>query len=126
MTDFASLFAKADTAGRAAVEKTKVVPMIVGQETSLFSGKIDYTKETYYVADGVCGFAWVSVKPGNSKFANWLKKNNLARTDSYYGGVSMSVSDYNQSLQKKEAYAHAFAEVLREAGINAYSTSRMD
>jgi len=126
MTDFASLYAQADAAGRSAVEKTKVVPMIVGQETSLFSGKIDYTKETYYVADGVCGFAWVNVKPGNSKFANWLKKNKLARTDSYYGGVSMSVRDYNQSLQKKEAYAHAFAAVLRDAGISAYTTSRMD
>ena len=25
---------------------------------------IDYTKETYYVADGMCGFAWINIKPG--------------------------------------------------------------
>lgn len=126
MTDFAALYAKADDAGRAAVEKTEVIPMIVGHETSLFSGVIDYTREVYHVADGVCGFAWVNIKPGNSKFANWLKKNKLARADSYYGGVTMWVSEYNQSMQKKQAYASAFAGVLSEAGIKAYSDSRMD
>lgn len=40
---------KADAAGNAAVEKLQVVPMIVGQETSLFSGVIDRTKPTYYL-----------------------------------------------------------------------------
>ena len=24
---------------------------------------IDYTKDTYYVADGMCGFAWINIKP---------------------------------------------------------------
>ena len=126
MTDFAALYTKADDAGRAAVEKTEVIPMIVGHETSLFSGVIDYTREIYHVADGACGFAWVNIKPGNSKFANWLKKNKLAQADSYYGGVTMWVSEYNQSMQKKQAYASAFAGVLIEAGIKAYSDSRMD
>jgi hypothetical protein len=36
------------------------------------------------------------------------------------------VRDFNQSLQKKEAYAYAFAKVLNQAGINAHVESRMD
>jgi hypothetical protein len=121
-----ALYDSAHEAGMNAVSNLQVVPMIVGEETNLFSGKIDYNKPTHFVEDGVCGFAWVNVKPGNSKFANWLKKNELARSDSYYGGVTVWVSAFNQSMQKKEAYARGFAEVLRNAGINAYSQSRMD
>jgi hypothetical protein len=38
----------------------------------------------------------------------------------------MWVFDYNQSMELKEAYAHAYAKVLRDAGFNAYANSRMD
>lgn len=112
--DLQKLYNDADAAGRAAVEKLEVQPMIV----------TDGQKQ-YYVPDGVCGFAWINIRPGNSKFANFLKKQGLARS-SYYGGVDVWVSQYNQSMRKKEAYAAAFASVLCENGINAYSSSRMD
>lgn len=124
--DCYAIYAKADAAGREAVEKLRVVPMVVGHAKGIFSNEIDYSKETYFVEDGVCGFAWVNVKPANSKFAKFLKLNLRARNDSYLGGVSLSISQYNQSLQKKEAYAYAFAKVLNEAGIRAYANSRMD
>lgn len=129
---FQSVRQKADAAGRTAVEKLHVVPMIVGQETSFFSGKIDYSKPTEYVADGVCGFAWVDVYPVN-------KGNTLAgkeerkilesvgfRKNDYTKTHQLWISDYNQSMQKKEAYARAFAEILRDNGIKAYSGSRLD
>ena len=38
----------------------------------------------------------------------------------------MSVSQYGQSLEKKEAFANAYAEVLSDAGVRAYVDSRMD
>lgn len=120
------LFNEADRAGKAAVAATKVVPMVVGEAKGLLSDEIDYSKKTYFVEDGVCGFAAIIVKPGNSKFAKFLKEMGMARRDSYNGGVRMPVHEYNQSLQKKEAYAYAFAKVLREAGINARVESRMD
>lgn len=123
--DASLIYAKADAAGKAAVEKLHVVPMIVGHAKNFFGNDIDYSKQTYYVEDGVCGFAWVTVKPANSKFAKFLKASGLGRKG-VYGGMSMWIRDYNQSLQKKEAYAHAFARVLNENGINAYSESRMD
>jgi len=129
---FEAVCQKADTAGRSAVEKLQVIPMIVGQETGFFSGKIDYSKPTEYVADGVCGFAWVDVYPeykGNTRLGkderrilenNGFKKRFEGKT--YYKWVS----DYNQSMQKKEAYARAFAEILRDNGVKAYSGSKLD
>jgi len=88
--------------------------------------------KSYYVADGVCGFASVKVRPATSGFARWLKT--LPRTeeylspraDTYAGGIHIAIIVGNQSMQKKEAYADAMAEVLRHYGVRAYSESRMD
>ncbi len=123
--EFEALYAKAVVAGNEAVNGFKPIPMVVGTAIG-FSNQIDQTKPTYFEADGVCGFAWVNVKPGNSSFAKWLKKTDKARSDSYYGGVTIWVNEFNQSMQKKEVYAHAFAKVLADAGIKAYASSRMD
>lgn len=122
----ADIFAAADAAGKAAVANLKVVPMVVGNAKSLFSNEIDYSKPTYFVEDGVCGFASVQIKPATSAFAKWLKLAKLARKDEYYGGVSMPVFDYNQSYQKKVAYASAFAKVLGQYGIKAWVNERLD
>jgi hypothetical protein len=100
--------------------------MIVGDAKNIMSDEIDYSKPTHFVSEGVCGFAWVVIKPGTSKFARWLKENKLARRDEYYGGVTVRVSDYNQSYTRKSAYAHAFANVLRDAGIRAIDMDRLD
>lgn len=80
------------------------------------------------VEDGVCGFAWVLVKPGNSSFALWLKRTGKARTDSYYGGVSIWVSGFGQSMTRKAAYADSLAASLRKAfpDLRIHSMSRMD
>jgi hypothetical protein len=122
---FEELYNKANEAGKAAAAKCVPNPMIVGQPTTLFGNDIDYTKQTYFVPDGVCGFAWVVIRPGNHPFANFLKKNKIAKP-AYQGGVQVWVSAYNQSMQLKEAYATAFAKVLQDAGIQAYADSRMD
>ena len=68
----------------------------------------------------------MNVRPANCSFALWLKKNNLARPDSYEGGMKIWVHQFNQSMELKDSYAHAFAEVIRGAGIKAYAGSRMD
>lgn len=120
------IFLAADAAGKVAVEKLYVRPMIVGQPKNVFGNDVDLQKPVYYVAEGVCGYASVNIKPANCKFAKFLVGIGLARKDSYRGGVYYWVSDYNQSLQKKEAYAYAFADVLRDNGIRAYADSRMD
>lgn len=114
--DCQHLYDKAHTAGILAANETVCRPMTVVNPA---------TGQRWHVPDGVCGFAWIVVKPGNGAFAKWLKTNKLAEKH-YEGGVSIWVSDYSQSMQLKEAYARAFAAVIKEAGLNCYSDSRMD
>jgi hypothetical protein len=124
--DFQDLYERAHQAGINAATSAEVQPMVVGTPTSIFANDIDTTKPTYFIPDGPCGFAEVIVKPGNSRFANWLKKNNIGSTRFYGGGVSVWVSDFGQSYQRKMAYAVAFAEVLRTENIRAAATGRLD
>lgn len=124
--DCATLYHNAIVAAHDALAKCTPIPMVVGTPKTFLGNEIDTTKPMEYIADGVCGFAWVNVKPGNSKFAKWLKANNIARKDDYYGGVTIWISVGNQSMQKKEAYGAAMAKVFADAGINAYMASRMD
>ena len=44
----------------------------------------------------------------------------------FRSGLSVWVSEGGQSMERKEAYARAYADVLRAAGIEAYAGSRMD
>ena len=121
-TQCASLYNKAREAGLAAGSKTVPVPMNVAQVDPM-SGAV--LKVYPQIDDGVCGFAWVNVKPGNSPFANWAKKAGLARK-AYEGGVQFWVGDFSQSMARKEDYAYAFAKVLNDAGVKAYANSRID
>ena len=78
-----------------------------------------------FVDDGPCGFAWVTVKPGNSSFARFLVKENLARK-AYYGGVEIWISAHNQSYQRKMEHARAMAQYFRNFGIDAFANGRLD
>jgi hypothetical protein len=74
-----------------------------------------------------CGFAWVTVRPGNCNLANFLKKKNLGRTG-YYGGVEVwnPGKSNTQSMDIKEVGARAFADVLQKYGFKATPGSRAD
>jgi len=123
--NYEALHKIADEAGKAAAEALRPVPMVVGQAKSLFSNEIDPAKPTYFVPDGVCGFAWIWFR-GNTGWGRWARKAGLARS-SYPSGLQISVHDYNQSMQKKEAYAQAYASVLRGYGVEeAFAASRLD
>lgn len=123
--EFMSLLVKAQSAGLEAAKAKKPMGMLVTETANPLDPNSEVIMQEY-ISDGVCGFAWVNVKPGNCPFANFLKKQGEARPDEYYGGVTVWVSDFNQSMERKEAYAGAYAKVLREAGLKAYMSSRMD
>ena len=122
----ATVYAEAHSAGMAAGHGCTPTPMVVGTPTTPLGNDIDYEKETYYVADGMCGFAWINIKPARGKFVKYLKDNDIGRKDSYYGGYTIWVSGFGQSLARKESYARAFANHLNKNGITAYSMSRID
>lgn len=125
-TEARELFARAQKAGRIAAEAVVPQPMYVVQHENPLDDSSPIVKAYAPVMSGVCGFAWVIIKPGNGSFARHLKKLGLARPSQYYGGVMVSVFDYGQSYEKKRAHAAAFASVLREAGIRAINMDRLD
>jgi hypothetical protein len=123
---FEAAFAKASEAGKAAGEAAKPRAMIVQERAGPFGGPVI---QEWHEPEGMCGFAWVNVSPGNSPFANWLKKNSLARK-AYGGGVDIWISDFGQSVERKEACANAMARVLKEElgsnSLSIYASSRLD
>lgn len=122
---FEVAYAKAAAAGKAAGQAAKPQAMMVVEPSNPLNDN-SAPKAMWHAPEGVCGFAWVTVSPGNCSFANWLKKNKLARK-AYYGGVEIWISAFGQSMERKEACAYAMAKVLKEElGVNAYSGSRMD
>lgn len=127
---FANVWKGAQAVGYMAGCDAQPTPMIVGEATSILSKEIDYSKPTYYVPDGPCGFAWVIVKPGNCAFANWLRKNDIGHKR-YYGGWEVSIREHGQSIERKERHAAAMAEYLRKHLDRSdygsiFSDSRMD
>lgn len=114
MKNFESLYAAAKAAGSAAGAAAAPRPMTVA------SGE-----KSWYVPEGVCGFAWVTVRPATTPFARWLKKMGYARP-AYGGGLCLWVSEFNQSYERKLAAATAMAEVLRAEGVSAYADGRLD
>lgn len=119
------VYEQAHQAGLNAVLSANVTPMIVTERANPLDDSSS-VKRAYFVDDGVCGFASVQIKPANSKFAKFLLERQLARKDSYRGGIAMPVREFNQSLQKKEAYAYAFSGVLNSYGVKSYVESRLD
>lgn len=114
----------ASHAGARAGRELIPTPMIVSEHENMLDDSSP-VKNSWYISDGPCGFAWIVVKPGTSSFAKWLKKNDFAHKH-YYGGVAIWISEYNQSCAKKTAHAEAMAESLRQSGIRAYAGSRLD
>ena len=86
-----------------------------------------HSGQTYDVAEGMCGFAWVNISPARGKFVNYLKKIGKGYT-SYQGGYNVPAGgvELGQSITRKEAYAEAFAKVLQDWGIKCYVSSRLD
>ena len=117
--------------GKKAGDAYQPVPMIVGQAKGILSDEIDYTKPTEYIADGVCGFAWVrTYEHGNGTFVNYLKAKGFAQKCYVGGGYYVKHANasglYGQGMQKKEAYCRAYAAALEEFGLNAQVESRLD
>jgi hypothetical protein len=123
--EFEAVYNEANRAGFAAAEAMKPRAMVVASHSNPLDDSSPVEK-AWYVADGVCGFAWVTIYPGNSSFAKWAVKNGVAKK-AYRGGVSIWISAHNQSMERKEAHARKLADVLREKlGVKAYAESRMD
>jgi hypothetical protein len=119
----ADLWARAVVAARKAHAEAIPVPMTVVEKVGASNQN---TGRSWYVSEGACGFAQVNVRPANSSFALWALKNAGFRK-AYSGGITFSTNfNGSQSIDRADAAAEAAAAVLREAGIKAYASSRLD
>ena len=114
------IHAKAHMEGMKAGLKALPVPMTVC-EADLMGNPIG---RSWTVSEGACGFAWVTFA-GNTPWGRWAKAQGIA-SKGYPKGLQIWVSEFNQSVARKEAYAYAYAKVLREHGVEAYAHSRLD
>jgi hypothetical protein len=80
--------------------------------------------KSYYVSEGMCGFSWVKIK-GNNGFGAYCKKAGIARP-AYGGGLRISYPFPSQSYDRGQAWANAFADVLKDNGIFAYADGNLD
>lgn len=104
----------ATAVGHDAARATTPTPMVVmrGDTSSV-------------VEDGLCGFAYINIA-GNTDFGRYTKKSGLARKCYDGGGLYISVPFFNQSYERKMAYATAFARVLNMYGVQASVEGRLD
>ena len=119
-----AIYNEAHKAGMASASVHTPTPMIVNQHANMMNDNSPVVKQ-WKVSGGVCGFAEVIIKPATSTFVRYLRSKGIGRK-SYYGGWSIWVSYFGQSMELKEKYAEAFSKVLNDNEINSYATSRMD
>ena len=112
---FSALVGVAHAAGIRAGRECRPIPMVVSTAAGI---------EIECVDDGACGFAWVAFA-GNTAFGRWAKKEGIARSH-YPSGLCIWVSEFGQSVDRKAAYAGAYAQVLRNSRIDAFADSRLD
>jgi hypothetical protein len=111
-----------------AYQLAQPTPMAV-YETAGLSDAPKPGGRSWYVSEGVCGFAWVVIKPATSSFAKYLARNEIGYK-AYDGGwvlpMHYFIAGMSQSLERAEQAAYAVAQELRNNNINCFATSRMD
>lgn len=115
--EHAALWARAREAGIAAGRAERPPTYTWGRSDMNF-GAEGIVPGSEFTTEGLSGTTYVVIRPGNSSFANWARRQNLGFRH-YYGGYAIPVHDHGQSYERGRAHANAAIEVLREAGVNA-------
>ena len=118
------IYNEACKAGEEAGNAYNPVPMIVQTHENCFDDSSKVVAQDF-ISEGVCGFAWVLISPARGKFVTWCRKNNIGGL-AYEGGWRIGVRGFGQSMQRKEAYAEAFSNILNKYDIKSYYSSRLD
>ncbi len=124
---FQQILDEAIAAGMAAGQRKTPIPMVVEQHSSPLDDNSP-VEQQWTVPDGVCGFAWVRITPATCSFVKFLKSKNMGSYSDYQGGWIIWVQEFNQSYERKMAYADAFAGVIQHyiKGVSCYASGRLD
>ncbi|MEQ1929824.1 MAG: hypothetical protein ABL957_04720 [Parvularculaceae bacterium] len=108
---WAAIFERASSAATAAARAFIPTPMkFVGFDIEM---------------EGACGHAWLRIPDARRGFVRWVVKNGHAGKH-YKGGAQIFADVASQSLDRKKAYAMAFAAVLLHNGIKCEVETRLD
>lgn len=130
-SELSRIWKEAWKAGDDAGKGASVTPMVV-YEAGLFDDKPLPGGQSWFVDDGVCGFAWVDIRPASHAgrsdcdLVKWMRSRDIGHYSEYHKSWQYSINEFNQSMQRKEAAARAIADVLTKYGYRAYDNSRMD
>ena len=119
------MFDYAHQKGLEAGREHKPQSVVFGSPSTPLGDDVDLSKPYDVVDDGVCGFAWVRILPGTCQAARFAKEKWNGRKG-HPSGVSVFCHEFNQSMERKYAYALAFATVLCDYGFLAVPEARMD
>ena len=125
------ILVEASEAAEAAVKACRPTPIIVGSPSTPLGNDVDPTQQTWFVEGGVCGFAWVVIRPARGTIVAELKKRKIGGAH-YGGGYSFSSWQLAPSIRQDQSYERAVAaargavEVLKKYGVNAYVDARID
>lgn len=75
--------------------------------------------------NGLCGFASIHM-PANTPFAKWAMRAGIFKKSPVQSGCYYWCRYYGQSYIKKMIWAQTFARVLRDEGINAWTSDSLD
>ena len=99
---------------KAGLGETPVPMMVYGKD------------QAFLVEGGVCGFAWIEIRPARGPLVTYLKKSKQGYYSAYERAYIFNIHDFGQSMTRKEAMAEAMAAHLRKCGYNVYAGSRID
>lgn len=89
------------------------------------AAEAEYLKQ--YGEPMYCGFAWVDLPSARTPFVTWCKKNGVGSKHWKKGWqIWNPAGNFTQSMDIKEAGAHAFAQILNKHGIDCRTGSRAD
>lgn len=112
--DWQTLYDTASRAGKVAAQNIAPVPIFVGDVETL--GSFPSSPQGYdVISEGLCGGAFVCIN-AEQPFANWLYSQKLGMKNK--NEIEVSAQSGGQSVMRAEAYAKAFAAVLRLHGIS--------
>ena len=123
--DAVQLHRDAHAAGMAALAACTPRPMIVSQHASPIDDRSAVVQQ-WREPEGLCGFAWVEVRPSRGGFATYARDAGIGRHSEYNKCCTINVREGGQSYERKLAFAEAYAKVLSAKGIDAYANGRLD
>lgn len=101
-------------------------PVRWGSAKTIFDTEIDPDEPSWVEDEGLCGFAWVTIRPARGEFVKYLKSRGIGHKNYTGSGWTINTTTHDQSFERNEAWANSFCATLEEYDIHSTVTTRLD